>query len=166
MIRPFCMHGKRGDISFVLVVIVTIAAVLSATMVMVMVNKDFGIEGSSISLLSENADSVEEYVTMVSFMVGSKEIFNNREESTLAQRFVTGLGEQKSLLAQSRGFYERVTVPEAVRFVATDEGYSLYISAIPIIIIEGKHRMQRIMNLQITFDEQGRVHKVYKEYSA
>lgn|SRR3989338_94811 len=166
MNKPFYMCGKRGDIAFVLVVVVTIAAVLSATMVMVMVNRDFGIKGSSISILSEYADSTEEYVIAVSTMVGSKEILDSQENSTLAKRFVTGLLEQKSLLAQSRGFYERVTVPESVRFVATNEGYSLDISAIPIIIVEGKHRMQRIMNLQITFDGQGSVHKVYKEYSA
>jgi len=157
--------GRRGDVAFVLVVVVTIAAILSAGMVMVTTEREFVKQTGAMSRLSSDAATLEAYATAVSTMVGSSEIRAGGENETLTERFMAKSREQESLLAGSKGFYERVIAPEAVQFIATDEGYSLYISAIPIIMVEGKHRMQRIMNLQITFDSQGNIHKVYKEYS-
>ncbi len=160
-----CMHGKRGDVAFVLVVVVTIAAILSAGMVMVTTQREFVKQTGEMSRLSSDAATLESYAIAVSAMVGSSEIRAGGKNETLAERFMAKSREQESLLAGSRGFYERVTAPEAVQFISTNEGYSLHISAIPIIIVREGHKMQRIMNLQINFDGQGRVHKVYKEYS-
>ncbi len=161
-----CLRGKRGDIAFVLVVVVTIAAVLSAAMVMLTTEREFVKQRGAMSRLSSDAATLESYATAVSAMMGSSEIRASGENETLAERFMAKSREQESLLAGSRGFYERVIASEAVSFIATNEGYILHITAIPIIIVEEKHQIQRIMNLQINFDAQGGVHKVYKEYSA
>lgn len=157
--------NKRGDVAFVLIVVVTIAAVLSAGMVMIMVDHSFARERDQFSMLSSDAAHAETYAAAVSTMIGRAVILENKGHETLEERFVAATLAQESLLLESRGFYERVIAPGAVTFSSTEEGYELRVSELPITVVHEGYRLQRRMSLNITFDSQGAVHhKVYKEY--
>lgn len=160
-------RARRGDVAFVLLVVVAIAAVLSAGMVLVIADRSFVAEAEALSRLSSDATAQETYAVAVSGMLGAASISvgAGRENETLATRFVAAAGEYPRSLAGSRGYFERVATG-GVTFVVTEEGYELRIQEIPITVVQERQRLQRHLNLLIAFDGQGGVHKVYKEYRA
>lgn len=156
--------GRRGDVAFVLVVLVTLAAVLASAMVLVTGNRSIADEAAPFAHLSEDAAINEMYIVSASRMLGSSVIRANGENETLRERFIEKASAQSSLLAHTRGFYERVIAPGAVTFLSTAEGYELVISEIPVTVVHERYKLQRLVTIRILYDGDGSVHKVYKEY--
>ena len=159
------LQGKRGDVAFVLVVVVTLAAVLSAGAVMISAERNLDVHAEEFSLLRNDIAAAESYATSVSRMIGAS-VIRQGDNETLVPRFVIEVGKQQSVLAISKGFSERVSTSGAVVFVATDTGYELQVESIPLTVVYEGNRLQRQMDIHVTFDGQGAVHKVYKEYPA
>jgi hypothetical protein len=151
------LRGRRGDAAFVLLVVVAIAAVLTAGMVLVRATHSIESEAGDMELLSSDAENQEAYAVAVSEMLGAAVIHESggRENESLAGLFVAASLDYAWNLKGSQGYFERIA-SRGVVFVATEEGYELHISDIPISVVREQHKLQRKLSLHFAFDGQGK----------
>lgn len=150
--------GKRGDVSFVLVVLVALAFALAALGVMIRALLEEKQQAEQYDALLSELELQQAYAIAAAHSV-ARTVLAEQGNETLNERFreQASLRELKRAVAGTQGVYAAFQREESVSFVPTEKGWVLEVKGIVLEAREGQSSIKRTLELHLEIAGDGTI---------